>query len=135
MNRPYWRPEVYTVYCGILKGVGGVGKLLFQAIEFRRDTSWSVGKHYRLWFTPDGNLQHWNVANNGVVWESRTRGEKLAMQADGNLTIYDVEGKCIWASDTIGNPGAYLVAQDDGNLIICSADQRRVLWQTKTSGK
>ncbi len=123
------------LYKAAFVGASEVGKLLFQAIEFRRDTSWSVGAHYRLWFTAQGNLQLWNVANNGVVWESGTRGERLAMQADGNLTIYDANGRCIWASDTIGNPGAYLAAQDDGNLVIYSADQRRPLWETRTAGK
>ena len=112
-----------------------MGKLLFQAIEFRCDTSWAVGLHYRLWFNPSGNLQLWNVRNKGVVWESGTRGDRLAMQADGNLTIYDAAGDCVWASDTTGNHGAYLAAQDDGNLVIYAADQRRPLWQTRTAGK
>ena len=112
-----------------------MGKLLFQAIEFRRDTSWSVGLHYRLWFTPQGNLQLWNVRNNGVVWESGTRGERFAMQADGNLTIYDAVDKCIWASGTTGNPNAYFAAQDDGNLVIYASDHTRALWETRTAGK
>jgi hypothetical protein len=112
-----------------------MGKLLFQAIEFRRDKSWSIGEYYRLWFTPTGNLQLWNIRNNGVVWETGTAGERLAMQADGNLAIYDGAGKCIWASDTGGNPLACLAAQDDGNLVIYAADQKRALWATKTAGK
>ena len=112
-----------------------MGKVLFQAIEFGRDTSWHVGLYYRLWFTASGNLQLWNARNNGVVWESATKGERFAMQADGNLTIYDAAGKCIWASDTGGHPNAYLAAQDDGNLVIYTADQRRSLWETRTAGK
>lgn len=112
-----------------------MGKILFQAIEFGRDTSWNLGRHYRLWFTPNGNLQLWNVANQGVIWESRTTGARLAMQADGNLTIYDAAGRCVWASDTAGHPNAMLAGQDDGNLVIYSADQRRSLWTTATAGK
>jgi hypothetical protein len=111
-----------------------MGKLLFQAIEFRRDTSWSVGEYYRLWFTPVGNLELWNVKNNGIVWESGTSGEKLAMQADGNLAIYDQFGTSIWATDTVGHPGAFLAAQDDGNLVIYGED-RRALWATHTKGR
>lgn len=112
-----------------------MGKVLFQAIEFGRDTSWNMGLHYRLWFTPGGNLQLWNVRNNGVVWESGTRGDRLAMQADGNLTIYDAVGRSVWASDTTGHPNAFFAAQDDGNLVIYAADQRKALWNTGTAGR
>ena len=112
-----------------------MGKLIFQAIEFGRDTSWAVGKHYRLWFNADGNLQLWNVANNGVVWESGSQGETLAMQADGNLVVYDRAGEVVWASGTSGNRDACLAVQDDGNLVIYTADQTKALWSTNTAGK
>lgn len=112
-----------------------MGKVLFQAIEFGRDTSWHVGVYYRLWFDPVGNLQLWNIRNNGVVWESGTRGDRLAMQADGNLTIYDSRGECIWSSGTTGHSNAYLAAQDDGNLVIYTADQRKAVWNSGTAGK
>jgi hypothetical protein len=112
-----------------------VGKVLFQAIEFPRDTSWAVGQDYRLCFTTGGDLQLWNLANKAVVWESGTQGERLAIQADGNLAIYDAKGTCVWATGTSGNHGAYLAAQDDGNLVIYSADQSKALWNTGTAGK
>ena len=112
-----------------------MGKVLFQAIEFGRDTAWAVGKHYRLWFTPDGNLQLWNTANEGIIWESRTQGERLAMQADGNLVVYGPTGECVWSTGTYGNRDAFLAAHDDGNLVIYTADQRKTLWSSKTTGK
>jgi hypothetical protein len=112
-----------------------MGKLMFQAIEFGRDSSWAVGKHYRLCFTADGNLQLWNVANKGVVWETNTKGEKLAMQADGNFVIYASEGRVLWASDTSGHRDACFAAQDDGNLVIYTADLSKTIWSTKTAGK
>ena len=65
-----------------------MGRLVFQAIEFGRDMSWSLGRHYRLWFTPSGNLQLWNTVENRVIWQSATTGDRLAVQADGNLVIY-----------------------------------------------
>ena len=112
-----------------------MGKVLLQAIEFRRDSSWNIGLHYRLSFTQAGNLQLWNVTNSGVVWESGSKGERMAMQADGNLAIYDAVGRCILTSDTAGNRDAYLVGQDDGNLLIYEADHERPLWETRTTGK
>ncbi|HWA02341.1 MAG TPA: bulb-type lectin domain-containing protein [Rhizomicrobium sp.] len=111
-----------------------MGKIQFQAIEFRRDSSWSVGEHYRLWFNASGNLQLWNVRRNRAIWQSGSLGERLAMQADGNLTIYNAAGRCVWASHTTGNPNAYLAAQDDGNLVIYTADHRKALWDSRTAG-
>jgi len=112
-----------------------MGKLLFEAIEFPKDTTWAMGQYYRLWFSPSGNLKLWKVRNNGVVWESGTRGERLAMQADGNLAIYDGQGECVWAAGTSGHHGACLAAQDDGNLVIYAADRKKPLWHTGTAGK
>jgi len=43
------------------------------------------------------------------------------MQGDGNLVSYTADGSPQWASgsrNTVGNPGARLVIQDDGNLVI-----------------
>ncbi|HEX3944946.1 MAG TPA: hypothetical protein VHW69_12740 [Rhizomicrobium sp.] len=86
-------------------------------------------------FRPSGNLQLWNVANNGVVWESDTHGETLAMQADGNLVIYNHAGQGVWSSDTSGNLDACFAAQDDGNLVIYTANLAIGLWSTGTDGK
>ncbi|MFV0458204.1 MAG: hypothetical protein ACK5MT_05470 [Actinomycetales bacterium] len=54
--------------------------------------------------------------------------ETLVMQTDGNLVAY-VAGSPVWASWTQGNPGAYLVLQDDENLVIYSAADQP-LWQS-----
>jgi outer membrane protein assembly factor BamB len=55
------------------------------------------------------------------------------MQDDGNLVLYSAGGDAVWASNTVGNDGAYLVLQDDGNLVIYAADGSP-LWATNTSG-
>ena len=110
-----------------------MGKITFSAIEFGRDTSWSVG-HYRLWFTPEGDLQLSND-NGHVVWQTDTRGDRLAMQEDGNLAIYSPDGRCIWSTGTHGNSRAFLAAHDDGNLVIYSAQGQRPLWESRTAGK
>jgi hypothetical protein len=56
------------------------------------------------------------------------------MQADGNLVVYR-GGEVVWASGTFGNRDACFEAQDDGNLVIYTADQTKALWSTKTAGK
>jgi len=40
------------------------------------------------------------------------------LQGDGNLVIYTFGGQAIWASNTAGHDGAFLVVQSDGNVVI-----------------
>ncbi|MFF7632722.1 glycoside hydrolase domain-containing protein [Kitasatospora sp. NPDC008050] len=47
---------------------------------------------------------------------------KLVMQGDGNLVAYAVvggnQGPAMWSTGTSGNPGAYALMQNDGNLVV-----------------
>jgi len=43
------------------------------------------------------------------------------MQSDGNLVEYNSSGTALWASDTSGQPGNYLLMQSDGNLVVYSS--------------
>ncbi len=56
----------------------------------------------------------------------------LVMQNDGNLVIYDSNGRPIWSSGTGGNTGDTLVMQNDGNLVIYSW-QGIPIWSSGTS--
>jgi hypothetical protein len=77
----------------------------------------SCNRQYWLEVSADGTvvLVHLDV---GQVWDiAGVSGDRLDMQADGNLVLY--KGKeALWASKTSGHPGAYLSLQDDGNLVI-----------------
>jgi hypothetical protein len=53
------------------------------------------------------------------------------MQRDGNLVVYDLSGAAVWASGTVGFPGASLLVQGDGNAVIY-ADGVPV-WATNTA--
>jgi hypothetical protein len=58
------------------------------------------------------------------------RAARAVMQEDGNFVIYDTEQNPpvpLWATNTHGNPGAYLSVQGDGNLVVYSASNG-VLW-------
>src|SRR5262249_36698444 len=49
-------------------------------------------------------------------------GANLAlMQSDGNFVLYNSYA-AVWASNTWMYPGAWLIAQDDGNLVIYTAE-------------
>ncbi|NES87834.1 MAG: hypothetical protein F6K08_01750 [Okeania sp. SIO1H6] len=58
----------------------------------------------------------------------------MAMQADGNLVIYADGGRVLWASNTHGNPGAFLAIQQDGNVVVYT-NRGVPLWSTGTNGR
>ena len=43
---------------------------------------------------------------------------RLIMQSDGNLVLYNKNGKALWASGTAGQAGDRLEVQTDGNLVV-----------------
>lgn len=80
----------------------------------------------------DGNLVVYDQ-DHKARWAAMTGGEgnTARFQADGNLVVYDNAGQPLWASQTDGNPGAVLVFQADGNVVIKSGDT--VHWATGTN--
>lgn len=87
------------------------------------------GTGFRLVAQGDGHLVQYSPT--GIpVWYTGVHGPGVGppvMQADGNLVIR--RGDTIaWSSNTAGNPGARLVVQGDGNLVIYSRDGRPLWW-------
>jgi|SRR4051812_47953311 hypothetical protein len=105
-----------------------MGSLAFRAIEFRRNSHWSLGSDFILRFSETGNLELIATTPAALIWESATAGERFVVQGDGNLVIYNREGEPVWASHTAGHPDAVLVAGDNGSLEVVSAGGS-VLWQ------
>jgi len=68
-------------------------------------------------------------------------GHELAMQSDGNLVLYQNSSAGshvpVWASNTSGRPGAYLVMQGDGNAVVYqpTATSRVAIWASNTGGR
>jgi hypothetical protein len=110
-----------------------------------------TGSHNRAVLGDDGTLRVYSGSN--VVWASRTAGstlasgamlragqfldsfigERLTMQANGNLGLrYGGVGIAWWGAVT-NVPGSRLVLQGDGNLVIYSP-AGKALWQSHTSG-
>src|SRR5688500_5472684 len=44
------------------------------------------------------------------------------MQTDGNFVAYDSNTAAYWHTGTWGNDGAYLAVQDDGRVVLYSAE-------------
>jgi len=83
-----------------------------------------------LTFQRDGNVALY--ANFNLVWETGTFGtntDRVVMQPDGNLVVYNQAGQALWSSNTQGNPGAHLRMQTDGNVVIYSSSNV-ALWST-----
>jgi hypothetical protein len=57
------------------------------------------------------------------------------MQGDGNFVVYRSDvWKPLWASGTDGHPGASVVMQDDGSLVVYDADGT-YLWDSAPDGR
>jgi len=80
----------------------------------------------------DGSLTLF--ANFSNVWSTGPLGtgvDRLVMQADGNLVLYNTANQALWSSNTQGNPGARLALQTDGNVVVYSTSNA-ALWATYT---
>ncbi len=111
--------------------------------EVRKNNSLnSFNNIYTLLIQDDGNLCiNKNVGGRFVYggWCSMTNGKnsnKLILQEDGNLVIYDFYNKALWSSETTGyfnsryGSSTYkpvrLALEDDGRLVLYSASGRQV---------
>jgi hypothetical protein len=110
-------------------------------VLYPKDAVFSTNKKYKLIYQEDRNLVVYEVANNHAISSSNTwdpnvesQGKDkgyVIMQADGNLVIYVKENgqdQALWASNTWGNPGAYLIVEDDGTAAIYKKDSTDRLW-------
>jgi len=100
---------------------------------------------YSLWMQTDGNVVLYNGQNDNPAqarWATHTgpgqfTPSQLIMQGDGNLVLYDTSNQARWASGTSRQIGAFLEVQNDGNVVIYTADQTTespdgALWATGT---
>lgn len=90
----------------------------------------------RLVFQGDGNLVLYVLRDGSWEphWDSGTwrapQATQCVMQGDGNLVLYAAGGRPVWASNTAGNPSAFLVLQDDENVVIYA--NGKALWSSDT---
>lgn len=90
----------------------------------------SANGRYALAMQADGNLVVYESQK--ALWSSATHGQGAhvaIMQGDGNLVLYAPEGRAVWATGTHGNPGTLAVMQDDGNLVLYGPGNRP-LWDS-----
>lgn len=81
-------------------------------------------------YTSDLSWAPGDTLPGGVRW---CVGEyQLAMQNDGNLVIYDVNGQALWDTQTEGHSGASAIMQTDGNFVV--RQNTTPLWNSGTGG-
>jgi hypothetical protein len=125
------------MFCGANSCLCGVGSA--QAL-FVGQSVLSCDGRFTLLMASNGDLiLEWTAGP--TLWDSGTGaanngGAYLDMLAGGNLVIY---GNCLapnnicWSTATDANPGAFVVVQDDGNLVVYSAGGVQ-LWSSGTGG-
>ena len=109
--------------------------ILYQGETLKQgDSLISSNNRFKAVYQTDGNFVIYN-SNNTAFWASNTayneirrRSNRLIMQSDGNLVIYNNRTP-IWASNTSGSNGLYIVMKNNGKLVIYSANNR-VIWST-----
>ena len=104
--------------------------------EFAPGQRWKGPAGHVFQFTGDGNLELLNSANQ-IIWQSGTKRldpHRLVLKRTGALALCDWRGYPVWATRTDTNPGAYLVIQDDGNLVLYAASGDAI-WETGTVGQ
>ncbi|GCD32875.1 lectin [Streptomyces chrestomyceticus JCM 4735] len=103
--------------------------------SIRRNQAWTSGDgNTLLRLQEDGNFVVYRQGK--AAWQADNvypNGDTAAFELNGDLVVYDSNGRQIWHSDTGGNHGALFSVQDDGNIVIYNADGRPI-WQTDTAG-
>jgi hypothetical protein len=81
----------------------------------------------------DATLDPGQTMRAGDRRESANGRFTLVMQPDGNLVAYRNGAGAVWSAGTSGTPGAYVVNQTDGNVVVYGPT--KALWSTRTAGK
>eukprot|EP01015_Nassula_variabilis_P032726 TRINITY_DN76_c0_g1_i5.p1 TRINITY_DN76_c0_g1~~TRINITY_DN76_c0_g1_i5.p1 ORF type:complete len:335 (+),score=89.57 TRINITY_DN76_c0_g1_i5:66-1070(+) len=71
----------------------------------------------------------YNALFNTKTHDQGKQPHRLTLQNDGNLVLYDIDNKPLWASNTFN--GHRLTIQDDGNLVLYAEDGQ-VAWASNT---
>ena len=98
----------------------------------RRQTLTSHSGGFILAYQDDGNLVLYPYDQDRAVWASNTHFTSVGecvLQEDGNLVVYDRDGRAVWASGTNGRPVTRLTVRDGGFLTLESATGD-IVWST-----
>ena len=99
----------------------------------------SENGHVCLSMQKDGNLVIYarpDTPGQRPIWSSKTDGllikDGLVFQGDGNLCLYDSEGKCVWATMTNATEVDRFTLQNDGDFVGFGRHGSK-LWKSNSS--
>lgn len=100
-------------------------------------SEWLMSKNgmYSLLMTKDGRLELFSCNSKRPVW-TKTPADRLVMQSDGNLVLYDDMSNVVWESKTnkLTN-GNRFELQNNGNMVVVSETGQVVWAQNITQSK
>jgi hypothetical protein len=94
----------------------------------------AVGQPYPDYPPGRAQLSPGDILNSGDSLVSPNGWYVALMQPDGNFVIYNKAHTVIWHTRTYGNPGARIMYQTDGNLVVYAAGGFTPLYNTSTGG-
>ena len=119
-----------------MPGVIHLGDTLEPGMEMRRGEMLMSGNgRFAAVFEPDGDFKVMDLQSpeGAPLWKADDDGDWIAMQTDGNLVIYEDDGRAEFATDTHGEaadrPFAATIG-DDGVLRVIDAERDAVLWSS-----
>ncbi len=103
-------------------------------LNFSRGQQWITSTGYKFIFQHDGNLVLYNPQGK-PIWATGTEGTGADRFSvqADGNVVLYDRGKPVWASDTAGNRGASFAIQNDGNLVVYSSNGK-ALFDTGTYG-
>jgi murein DD-endopeptidase MepM/ murein hydrolase activator NlpD len=107
-----------------------------QNLKFSRGKEWITESGFRFTFQRDGNVVLYNPQGK-AVWATGTNGTNADkfVVQADGNVVLYDRGKPIWATNTSGNSGTYFAIQGDGNLVVYSSDGKPLYDSATHSGR
>ncbi len=92
-------------------------------LNFNRGQQWVTSTNYKLIFQGDGNLVLYNPQGK-PIWATGTdnTGADIFAVQADGNVVLYNHGKPVWATNTSGRPGAFLAIQTDGNVVVYASN-------------
>ncbi|AFZ11546.1 Curculin domain protein (mannose-binding) lectin [Crinalium epipsammum PCC 9333] len=128
-----WRSSAYTAPPPPT-GSNIIVKASTSNLNFNRGQQWVTSTNYKFIFQGDGNLVLYNPQGK-AIWATGTdnTGADIFSVQADGNVVLYDRGKPVWATDTSGRPGAFLAIQTDGNVVVY-ASNNTPLFATGTDG-
>lgn len=129
-----WRSSAYTAPPPPPTGSNIIVKASTSNLNFNRGQQWVTSTNYKFIFQGDGNLVLYNPQGK-PIWATGTdnTGAEIFAVQADGNVVLYDHGKPVFATDTSGRPGAFLAIQTDGNVVVY-ASNNTPLFATGTDG-